>query len=310
MFRRLRNRLILTNLVITSVVLVVALTLIYLIAVTSASNRPLIPNGTDLTPSAKQVIRERMLAERESAKQSLLRSLIFCGLVFEAAVAIVSYVLAEISIRPIRSAYESQKIFISNASHEMKTPLAAISANLEAADIQDNHWIDNISREVHALSDMNHELLLLARADDPTHPIGQDEVFLVNDLMNELVSEFQPRINAAKINFQTKISPKSAKLTLVRSDLRQILVILLDNALKYCEHEVTFSYKLNIFTVQNDGATIDSDTLPHIFERFYQIDKSSEGVGLGLSIARSLAECHEWQLSAESQRVTKFRLEV
>lgn len=310
MFRRLRNRLILTNLVITSIVLIVALTLIYLIAVTSSNHRPLIPSGIDLSPSATQIVRERMLAERESAQQSLLRSLIFSGIIFEAAVAIVSYILAEISIRPIRSAYESQKIFISNASHEMKTPLAAISANLEAADIKDNHWIDNISREVRALSDMNHNLLALARADDPTHPIGQEEVFLVNDLMNELISEFQPRIDADNINFQAKISSKTAKLTLVRTDLRQILVILLDNAIKYCDHEVVFSYQSNTFTVQNDGATIDLATLPHIFERFYQADKSSEGVGLGLSIARSLADRHEWHLSAESQRVTKFRLEV
>ena len=84
----------------------------------------------------------------------------------------------------------------------------------------------------------------------------------------------------------------------------QILTILFDNAVKYCDKAIELNVKSRSISVKNDGATIPSEDLPHIFERFYQSDKSSEGVGLGLAIAQSLAEKNHWKLSASSSEKT------
>ena len=309
MFNKLRNKLIWINLGITTVVIVVAFTAIYLFATNSAHNRPPrleVSMGDERVEFYSTDFEKALEDERQAAAQDLLITLIISGIAVEVMVAVISYFLAEEAIKPVKSAYTTQKIFIANASHEIKTPLAAIQANLEAADIQGNRWLDNVAREAEKLSDLNAELLTLARTDliEASEPRETD----LNALVAEAVESFAPRLS--KIDFKKTISLGSGKIKTHPEDLAQILRILLDNAIKYCDHRIVLTVEPHKLTIKNDGAKISEKDLPHIFERFYQTDKSSEGVGLGLSIAESLADRNHWRLTASSGKLTSFTLNI
>lgn len=313
MFHRLRNRLILINLAITSLVLVAAFSTIYIIAQSSINSRPLVTvSSFEYSQTVIEVVRERVISDRRAILDSLLKSLITTGLVVEFAVALASYFWAEAAIHPVENAYESQKTFIANASHEIKTPLAAISANLEAADIQGNHWIDNITREVQTLSRLNHDLLTLAQVDSGNvRSVTQAaKMTSLSSVLNDIVADFEARISARDIKLKISLVPTKPRLLLVRNDLEQLLSILLDNAIKYCDHQITITYRERKLSIKNDGQTISSDDLPHIFERFYQTDKSASGVGLGLAIASAIAQRNKWKLTvASDQASTTFAIE-
>lgn len=306
MFKKLRNRLILMNLSITSVVILVTFSVIYLVSTRTANDRPPISMemNAEFDAGTEKIIATTIREEKQAAAKDLLVALIVSGLAIEVAVAIISYFLAEEAIKPVREAYQSQKIFIANASHEIKTPLAAIAANLEAADIHGNKWIANIETETAKLTALNTELLTLARTDLVTNSQATETDLAL--VVRETLKSFNPRMQNLKIS--EKIS-KTEKMKINREDFTQILSILLDNAVKYAGTKVQVELNAHQLTVKNDGAKISDKDLPHIFERFYQADKSAEGVGLGLSIAKSLAERNGWKLSAESQVLTSFTLE-
>ena len=304
MFRKLRNKLIAINLGITSVVILVSFTFIYMMSTGAANRRPPMPEGQVEITMDEDVVRVSLESEREAAAQELFRNLIVAGVVIEVAVAVVSYFLAEVSIRPVREAYEAQKVFIANASHEIKTPLAAIAANLEAADIHGNKWIANVEKETTKLTALNAELLTLARADLVTESVVEDVD--AAKALDEVIEIHNPRLK--NLNLKKKIM-SGKKVRINRGDFIQITNILLDNAIKYADSKIIITLDENILTIKNDGATIAAKDLPHIFERFYQADKSAEGVGLGLAIAKSVAERNGWDLTAESdEKWTAFCL--
>ena len=304
MFRKLRNKLIWINLGITTAVIVISFTAIYLFATHSAKNRPPIgaPQIEFENDDFENTVRISIIKEREAAATDLLIVLIIAGISIEIIVALVSYYLAEQSIKPIREAYESQKIFIANASHEIKTPLAAISANLEAADIKNNKWIRNVEKETAKLTSLNSALLTLARTDLIKSTTSSEEINL-QDFINELLKSYEPR--RAKINFTKNL--KSTKVKLNSADFAQVFNILLDNAIKYCDKTIKIETTDHELIITNDGTAIKKQDLSHIFDRFYQADKSAEGVGLGLSIAKAAADKNHWHLKAESKNhTTKF----
>lgn len=320
MFRHLRTRLIVINLIATTIVLAVAFTSIYLIVGSASERRPfdqplttIIPPNDDACQTTiyyMQTVSSQIRAERHHTSTSLLITLIASGVMVEIAVAILSYFLAEAAIKPVRKAYETQRIFIANASHEIKTPLAAISANLEAADITDNEWIDNVSREVKKLTELNQQLLLLVRADSETALKQPSEPVALAKFLREQLKSVMPRLEQKGINVKLNLPSANVKASLPKSDFAQIINILLDNAIKYCQHEIEITLTERNFVIQNDGATIPEADLPHIFDRFYQTDKSAEGIGLGLAIAESVAERHHWKLTAASDtKITTFTLE-
>lgn len=306
MFKKLRNKLILINLGITSVVILTVFAFIYGNAIRSANDRPPMPEQrVELySDDVENVIRISIENEKQAAAQNLLVTLIVSGVAIELVVAFVSYFLAEEAIKPVREAYEAQKVFIANASHEIKTPLAAITANLEAADIHDNKWISNVEKEATKLTTLNNELLKLART-DLVEDIKLEEVDLAK-ILNDVIETHVPRMK--KLNFTKKIVlPRKIKIN--REDFVQVVNILLDNAIKYSDSKIILTAEQNILSIKNDGARISEKDLPHIFERFYQVDKSADGVGLGLSIAKAVAERNGWTLEAKSGKMTAFTLE-
>lgn len=315
MFRRLRNKLILINLGITTLVIVVVFTTIYVISTKTAENRPLkfpeMPINLENTGETPEEIPDdwqnlivlNVKQEKESAAQNLLVTLISSGLAIEIVVALISYFMAEEAIKPVKEAYEAQKVFIANASHEIKTPLAAISANLEAADIEGNKWISNVEIETAKLTNLNNELLKLARTD--LMKAGAEEEVELGTLVNRILDRFEPRLKSKKLVRKINLDRK-VKVNL--ADFEQILSILMDNAVKYSDKKIVVELDEHNLRISNDGAKIPADKITHVFDRFYQVNKSTEGVGLGLSIAKSLAEKNHYKLSAKSDKLTTFLL--
>lgn len=297
MFRKLRNKLIIINLSITTIVVLLTFTAIYLFATGAANGRPPVEeNGADFfSDEISKLIQTSIEQERQAAARNLLVTLAISGICIEVAVVIMSYYLAEEAVRPVREAYESQKLFIANASHEIKTPLAAISANLEAADIHNNKWISNVEKETEKLATLNNELLTLARTDLVEQSV-LDDVNLKKIAVDYLKS-FEPRLGTKR--FESSFTTHG-KVRLSKQDYEQVLGILIDNAIKYSDKKIVLTLSNEKLTVANDGAVISEKDLGHIFERFYQVDKTSEGVGLGLSIAKSVSMRNGWKLSADS----------
>lgn len=305
MFNKLRNKLIWINLGITTVVLVAAFAAIYVFYTQAAGRRPPVNDVVVMSDDFERVINVTVEQERQAAAQDLLVMLVVSGVAILVVVAAVSYFLAEAAVKPVREAYTAQKVFIANASHEIKTPLAAIEANLEAADISGNRWIDNVAAETEKLATLNGELLELARTDLVS--AGETQEVDLKQLATEEIESFLPRL--LKIDFKKTLSSRG-KIKIAPDDFRQILRILLDNAVKYCDERIVLTLDNHELVVKNDGARIGRADLPHVFERFYQTDKSAEGVGLGLSIAKALADRNGWQLAASSNKMTTFTLNM
>ena len=300
MFNKLRNKFILINLLTTTAVLVIAFGAIYLTAANSAERRG--PAPTEMRPEFNQefnkYLDERIAEERKTSLNELLISLIVTGAVVEVMVFLISLYLANQAIKPVKTAYLAQKEFIANASHEIKTPLAVIQANLEAADIKGNKWINNVAIKAEELTSLNNQLLTLARLEAHTN-VKTIEKINLKSFLDSQITPLEPEIKKQKIT--VKINNQTTKdLSLNTAGFKQILNILLDNAIKYCDKKITITISDGEVKIKNDGATISKEKLPHIFDRFYQTDKTKSGVGLGLAIAKKLAEENHWDLFADS----------
>lgn len=344
MFRQLKRKFILTNLITSTIVLLIAFSTIYITAVGAANHRaeergnhpafemPGPPpeqephteqkTSTSQNPEAEQTqpmtnnqtaisfdekMSEKIEAEKNASLQSLLISLIITGAAMEIIIVIISFFLAEQSIKPVREAYQAQKEFIANASHEIKTPLAIIQANLEATGITNNKWLNNAERATIDLANVNNQLLLLARS-EATETKPKLENVDLGQTTTEIVSNFTPK---AKLkNITVKLDLKSSKRTVRanRTALKQIMDIYVDNAIKYGKKQIVVSVNHNRIDVASDGKLISDHQLPHIFERFYQAEKTSEGVGLGLAIAKSLADKNHWVVSAHVDQKSKHNI--
>ncbi|MBR0403118.1 HAMP domain-containing histidine kinase [Candidatus Saccharibacteria bacterium] len=311
MFTKLRTKFILINLLTTSIVLIIAFSSIYLIASNSNNHRPPISPSDDFNKDVTAIINERLHADRQASLESLLISLIVTGIGIEIAVLFISFYLADQAIKPVKNTYLAQKEFIANASHEIKTPLAAIQANLEAADIKNNRWIDNVSLKTAELARLNTQLLTLARVEAADVKIEKEKITL-KPFIEEVISPLEPQIKKQKKDLKIRThNLKKPEIFADKATLSQLLNILIDNAIKYSDKKITIVLSDNTIKVKNDGTVIEKDKLPHIFDRFYQTDKTKSGVGLGLAIAQKLATANNWKLSADSSKTeTIFTIEL
>ena len=248
---------------------------------------------------------EEIIQERNSHVTRLGVTLLSVGVILELLIFAVSSIIAEQLVRPVQEAYEQQREFIANASHELKTPIAAIRANFEALDVEEEPWTDNIDLELDKAQNLVRDLLLLARMDGRVEKAPKKRCDL-SEIVKKHVKAIEVRLDGKKL--KTDIA-EDAVATLVQDDFVQILSILLDNAAKYAKSWVSVELKNNYVKVENDGKEIPAAKMEHIFERFYQVDKTATGVGLGLSIAKSAADHNGWEIIADSnKKSTSFTL--
>lgn len=231
---------------------------------------------------------------------------------------IISLFSANRSIRPIEEAYNKQKQFVADASHELRTPLASIRANTDVLLDHENEtissekkWLIYIKDEIDRLTRLTNDLLSLARSDandkrQPLPPVS------FSDTAESIALEAESEAFERNISFSSD-TEENIYVSASPGGLKQLVLILIDNALKYTAEggEINMSLKAEdesaVLTVINTGSINEID-LPHIFDRFYRADKSrsrnSGGYGLGLAIAQSICSSFNGTISAASQNNT------
>lgn len=229
----------------------------------------------------------------------------------------VSILLSYWAVRPVEKAWKQQRQFLSDASHELKTPLTVILSNaelLESAPLEERsaRWADNIHSEARQMKSLVEEMLTLARADNMAPTVQFTEVSL-SDVAADCALAFEPVAFEAGKRLDYEIDED----IFVSGDgdkLRRLISVLLDNAVKYGSGTVGLSLQKTDrqarLTVSNPGTPIPPEQLAHLFERFYRADASrgeQSGFGLGLSIAQTIAAEHKGTLKAESDSAsTRF----
>ena len=251
-----------------------------------------------------------------SMEQAMLREMMGSYLRIAAAAFTlllgVSILLAWWATHPVERAWRQQRQFLSDASHELKTPLTVILSNaelLEALPMEERpaRWRDNILSEARQMKNLVEEMLTLARADNMSQTAVLSEVSL-SDAAEDCALSFEPVAFEAGKALDCEIAGDILVLG-DRDKLRRLVSILLDNAVKYGRVGGTITLSLQRterqarLTVSNPGEPIPAEQLPRLFERFYRADASrgeQSGFGLGLSIAAAIAAEHKGTLKAES----------
>ncbi|MDD4238876.1 MAG: HAMP domain-containing sensor histidine kinase [Desulfotomaculaceae bacterium] len=266
------------------------------------------------TPEGARIAFADMTRELD-AITNLLITLLLVGAGGLAAFFLVSLFLSGWALNPVEKAWEQQRQFVADASHELKTPLTVILANTgillaHRQDTIDQHskWVEYTQAEANRMKKLVEDLLFLAKSDAAQSPVLQTSMNF-SDLVWSCFLPFESVAYEQGIISNSEIAPD---ITLIGDEgqLKQLAVILLDNSCKYAGKGGTVTLTLKrlpesvCLSVTNTGAPISSEHLEHIFERFYRSDSSRSreqgGYGLGLAIAKAIVENHRGRISVES----------
>lgn len=214
-------------------------------------------------------------------------------------------------VKPFIKNHEKQKRFITDAGHELKTPLTIINADAEVLemDIGENEWLTDIRTQTKRLADLTNNLIVLSRMEEEQTKINMIE-FPLSDVAEDTVETFRALAKTKGKTLNENIQP----MVSIKGDensIRRLITILLDNAMKYSEEggriTLTLEKKRNTvrLSVFNTTESIQKEQLSHLFDRFYRADKARNsktgGYGLGLSIAASIVTAHKGKISAATQ---------
>lgn len=225
----------------------------------------------------------------------------------------ISLPLSRWLIAPTTHAWEQQKQFVADASHELKTPLTVIMANLailrrhsDKTIAECDQWLNSTEEETSQMRELVEQMLCLARAEDSASSVQKTECNL-SDVLERVILAMEPLAFEQNITLQSSIQEQITGY-FDADGIWRMAQILLDNAMKYVggERIVDFDAHLAreqvVMTVHNSGEPIPPDVLPHIFERFYRSDaaRSSAGFGLGMTIAHQIIQNHHGKISVSS----------
>lgn len=227
----------------------------------------------------------------------LLRASLFIGGVSFVAFLVILAALSKRAVKPVIANMENQKRFITNAGHELKTPLSIISANTELLEAVngESEWTQNILSQVNRLSDLIRDLIALSKVSE------QEKMELkpvaLSPIAEGATADFRPLVEQKEKRLRTEIAPNLSVEGEERF-LRELVNILLDNAVKYCDESGLIELCLSpagkgksvLLEVSNDYAAGEGVDYSRFFERFYQQEQShnsgtASGFGIGLSMA-------------------------
>ncbi len=254
-----------------------------------------------------------------TSRQGILTNLIYTFLIVAVVMLIVIFFISRFfankSIQPIKEAFDKQRQFIGDASHELKTPLAVINTNVDVLlsnkeDTIKNQlkWLNYIKSEVERMTKLTNDLLYLTQIDYSNTKMIYSNFDLSNAVEDVILTMealiFENNISLS-YNIDSNLFVKGNS-----EQIKQVVMILLDNALKYTNTKGSIDVRLkNIhnnanLSVTNTGEGIPEEYINKIFDRLYRIDKSrssnSGGYGLGLSIAKAIIEQHDGEISVKS----------
>lgn len=245
---------------------------------------------------------------------SLIRTSIFVGFFSILAFLIISIFLANWALKPVEKSWEQQRQFVADASHELKTPLTVILTNIgiilsHREDTINNQfkWLNYIQTEAQRMTTLINDLLFLAKTDDLKNKLDFKYINF-SDIVLECLLTFES-IAFEKGKFLESNIEDNIFISGEQNKLKQLIIILLDNACKYSDEETTI--KISLLKAQdkvkllvvNKCKPISVEQIDHIFERFYRVDKARSrehgGYGLGLSIAKSIVDIHGGKITVQ-----------
>ena len=260
-----------------------------------------------------------VLVDANKETQQVSRLMMVTGAVFVLCLAVV-YVLVRLAsnraIRPFVENVERQQQFIANASHEIKTPLAVLSANTDLLAMMGTEakFVDSNKRQIKRLNSLVEQMLILSRYDEGEAAATKEEVDLVA-VTKAIVEEILPVLNEKELQVEFTGEAQTI-ITTNKSAMTELIRILLDNAMKYTVGKpiITINAKRTQLAIGNETEPMTKEQVSQIFDRFYRVDSSRNrttgGSGLGLSIAQKIAETNDVQLTAELTSETQIRFVI
>mgnify|MGYP001638021807 CR=1 FL=1 len=232
---------------------------------------------------------------------------------------VISLIMTKIATAPVEKSWKQQKQLVADMSHELKTPLTVISANADivlanrdSTVAEQEKWLVYIRQETERMTKLINEMLYLAKHDDGR---AEEEMvpFDLSEAAESCTLPFESVCFENGVQFYTEIQPGLNMLG-SPSAIKQVMMILLDNAVKYAGENGFVRFFLHAdgdrvtLSVNNTGESIPPELIPHIFERFYRVDESRArdkgGYGLGLSIAKSIVDRHGGRITVKSDAET------
>lgn len=222
-------------------------------------------------------------------------------------------------VKPVSESYEKQKRFITDAGHEIKTPLTIIDADAELVELEcgESEWLDDIKKQTKRLTALTNDLIYLARMEEGQKNAVRIE-FPLSDVVDETAESFRARAINENKQLEINIQPGLAYIGDEKA-VRQLVSILVDNAVKYADSEGKIKVSLTNaagikLEVYNTCEHISKDSVKHLFDRFYRAEQSHNsqtgGYGIGLSVAKAVAEAHRGKISAYTADEKSLRITV
>ncbi len=252
---------------------------------------------------------------------------IFVSLLCLLGVGILVFIASGRVVRPVAESYEKQKRFISDAGHEIKTPLAIISADADVLEMDlqsfdpssENEWLSDIRTQTKRLSELTADLIALSKMEETTTTLEMKDLNL-----SEMTKKHAGSFAAVAASGNKKISEKIEADVHIQGDKKSIdslLSIVLDNAVKYCPKDGNIEVRLvggkrhvHLDITNDTEEVIPEDSVKHLFERFYRTDSSRNsetgGYGIGLSMAKAIVEKHKGRIAAAFDPEKKLTISI
>ena len=254
----------------------------------------------------------------QKLKSGILNTLLFMSIIF-VIVTMIAWSLSQSIITPVKLAFEKQRQFISDASHELKTPIAIISANSDIliTSEKDNVFVNNIKSQTERMHGLVLDLLTLAKIDEQKDKLSHENFNLSQEVLSTALPFDSLAFEKGK-TLNTEVEP-DIEIKGDKQSVKNLLTILLDNAIKHSSANAIIDVTLKkegktILSVTNTGSNVPDEDSDKIFERFYRGDssrsRSSGGSGLGLAIAKTIATTNNWKISAHSQFNKSMKITV
>ena len=250
-----------------------------------------------------------VFVDGSSTLAMLMQSMTIAGLVLLSIAALVLFLIILLSkrvVKPIAESYDKQKQFVTDANHELKTPLTLILANLDIAEAElgENEWLEDIRIESQRMAELVNQLVALSRMDEDETAVNMVDLPF-GQMVQDVVAEFEPLACGMGKTMEADVDPR----VYLQGDeqlLRRLMGLLMDNAIKYCDPDGTIFVTLRkgrrvVLTVENTYSAVDELELHRLFDRFYRADKArtfTGGYGVGLSMAKAIVEAHKGEIIA------------
>lgn len=260
-----------------------------------------------IAPDGKSIIVFTDLSTALVDSYTLLFQSLLIGLIALIAMFILVYLFSGKAVAPVVESLEKQKRFITDAGHELKTPLAVISANVDVLELESgkSEWTTSIRGQIKRMNSLVKNMLVLSRMDeDVMHVVYCD--FDMSSAVEETATSFEPIAESGEKKYVIDIE-KGIHITGDKNAINQLTSLLLDNAMKYSSEKGSVHISLTagkniVLEVSNTCNSIPSGNLDKLFDRFYRADASrsreSGGFGIGLSVARAIAVSHGGNIEA------------